>query len=216
MSASNKRSFVEDRKAFWNQAYTTYKKRKDQSPVWLEAYGDTLSAPSRILDMGCGLGTTTEYLNSKGHSVIATDISDAALARLRSRIPGVETKCLDFSNGLPWRNESFNHVVADLCLHYFDIDTTKAIGEDIFRVLKPGGFLFARVNSIKDTVHGYGQGTEVQANFFVSDGHFKRFFDPESIKEIFKLFDLVNIAAGSIDTSRGRKHLYEIAGKKPG
>lgn len=206
--------FTENRKDYWDRIYTGNKDRNDRGDYWLEAHRDILFSPSHILDMGCGTGVSTEYLASHGHTVVATDISGVALARLRARVPGVETKVLDFSLGLPWKDETFDDVVADLCLHYFDIDTTMRLVKDILRVLKNGGYLLARVNSVRDTAHGFGKGALVQPNYFVSDGHYKRFFDRKSIEEIFRPFELVRVVEGCIETAHGRKHLYEVIGKK--
>jgi SAM-dependent methyltransferase len=214
MSASNERDFSENRKEYWNHAYAMQKERKEQTRDWLASYADTLGAQSHILDMGCGTGLSTRHLISRGHSVVATDISDVALTRLRSNVPDVETKVLDFTLGLPWEEETFDHVIADLCLHYFDLDTTMRVVGDIARVLKRNGFLLARVNSIKDTAYGFGKGRLVQSNFFVSDGHYKRFFDRESINQVFQPFELRTVAEKSIETKRGAKHLYEIVGRR--
>jgi SAM-dependent methyltransferase len=215
MAAIKDHFFDENRQHYWNRAYTEDQDWNDLAQNWLEKHGDILASPSHILDMGCGIGVTAEYLISRGHTVIATDISDVALRRLQSRVPGVATQTLDFTLGLPWQNETFDHVVANLCLHYFDIDTTKRVAEDIGRVLKRGGILLARVNSIKDTTHGYGKGTLLQPNYYLSDGHYKRFFDRESIEEVFQLFELQKVTEGYIDTNRGQKHLYEIIAKRP-
>ena len=119
MDASKDSTPGENRKDYWNRAYTRGKGWSNSTQNWLEAHKEILAPPSHILDMGCGAGLTTEYLISCGHTVIATDISDVALTRLRSRVPEVETKILNFTLGLPWQNETFDHVIANLCLHYF-------------------------------------------------------------------------------------------------
>lgn len=214
ISVRYRMSVSEDRKEYWNRAYTAQPVWKKDGEHWLEAYLDILSSPSYILDMGCGTGDTTEYLISTGHRVIAVDISEVALERLQSRVPDAETMVLDFTKGLPWKWGTFDHVVADLSLHYFDIDTTKRLLDEIAGVLKPGGYLLARVNSVKDADHGFGRGRPVQPNYFAYNGHLKRFFDRESIEEIFRSFEAIRIAENSIETHRGRKHLYEIAGKR--
>ena len=214
MGTSKERDFDENRADYWNRAFRQWSGKIDQGQIWLEAHGDILIPPSHILDMGCGAGFTTEYLISRGHTVVATDISETALTKLRSRVPMAETSALDFTLGLPWKTEAFDHVVADLCLHYFDIDTTKRVVKEIVRVLKNGGYLLARVNSVRDTAHGSGDGTLVQPNYFLRDGHYKRFFDYESINDFFNPFELVRINEGCTKSYRGEKHLYEIIARK--
>ena len=82
------------------------------------------------------------------------------------------------------------------------------------RVLKRRGYLLARVNSVKDTLHGYGMGNEVEPNFYEIGGHYKRFFDREMIAEIFRSFYLQKVSETGTTASLGIKHLYEIVGKR--
>ncbi|UKI57888.1 MAG: class I SAM-dependent methyltransferase [Clostridium sp.] len=44
-----------------------------------------------------------------------------------------------------------NIIIADLCLHYFDLSKKqKYFFSEIYRVLKENGYLIARVNSFND------------------------------------------------------------------
>jgi SAM-dependent methyltransferase len=214
MAAADRPSFVEDRKDYWNRVYRRQEFWPSKKRNWLEAYESMLVSPAFILDMGCGTGISTEFFVSRGHSVIAVDISDVALEHLREKLPRVETRALDFTLGLPWQEGTFHAVIADLCLHYFDADTTKGVVQEIFRVLKYDGILLARVNSVKDTNFGYGKGELVEPDYFLIDGHYKRFFDRDSIKEIFGPFDLVVATEDRIDTGHGEKQLFEIVARK--
>ncbi|TCZ70606.1 class I SAM-dependent methyltransferase [Flaviaesturariibacter aridisoli] len=44
-----------------------------------------LAPASRILELNCGTGEDALYFSSKGHSVLATDVSEAMLAQLRQK-----------------------------------------------------------------------------------------------------------------------------------
>lgn len=78
---------------------------------------------------------------------------------------------------LPFEDESFEIVCADLCLHYFKEKDTRMILEEISRVLTMGGHLFVRVNSVNDVNHGAGQGVEIELHLYkTEEGMFKRFF----------------------------------------
>ncbi len=43
-------------------------------------------APCRVLEVGCGTGTNAIWLSEQGFSVVATDISDEALALAREKV----------------------------------------------------------------------------------------------------------------------------------
>jgi SAM-dependent methyltransferase len=74
-------------------------------------------------------------------------------------------------------------VVASLSLHYFDRRTTDAIVRDVRRVLRPGGLLLCRVNVVGDRRSRYGEGVEIEPDFFATEpGYSKRFFTAESLR----------------------------------
>lgn len=206
---------TEDRKAYWNRVFASLEGIGVERESWLRRYRELLPPGSLVLELGCGTGRTTEFLIRAGHTVVAADISDVALRRLSSRFPGVQTRELDMTQGLPWSAGYFDAVVADLCLHYFDAATTRYVLGEILRVLRPGGVFLARVNSFEDTAHGAGQGTPVEPGLYCLDGHYKRFFDRESTDAFFGVFGDVRIVPGIMRTGRGTKHLYEIAGRRP-
>ncbi len=47
----------------------------------------------------------------------------------------------DISKGLPFKDNEMDLINANLSLHYFMMDKTIEIFDDIYRVLKPGGYL---------------------------------------------------------------------------
>ncbi len=205
----------EDRKAYWNRVFVHLEPMEIERDPWLDRYAQLLSPGSQVLELGCGTGRTTAYLRRAGHAVVAADISDVALRMLSSRLPGVETRELDMTQGLPWNAGHFEAVVADLCLHYFDAKTTRYVLGEIARVLRPDGVFLARVNSTEDTAHGARRGTVVEPGLYCLDGHYKRFFDRESAAAFFGVFADPHIVPGTTQTGRGTKRLYEIAAHRP-
>lgn len=111
-----------------------------------------------ILDLGCGTGNDSLYLTSHNKKVIACDYSSVALEDVKKFIPNASTLQIDFAKGLPFNDNSFDIIVADLSLHYFDSNTTIKIMKEVKRVLTAHGILLARVNSINDINYGAGLG----------------------------------------------------------
>ena len=90
-------------------------------------------------------------------------------------------------NGMPFDDNSFEIVIADLCLHYFREKDTFNLISEINRILKKDGHLIFRVNSINDVNHAAGQGTEIEKHLYsTEDNRLKRFFDENDIKYFFK------------------------------
>lgn len=118
----------------------------------------------------------SRYLLSKGHRVLASDFSRSVLGKLRNLFPELSLKKINLGKRIRLPDCTFDSIIADLCIHYFSRKTTLRILDDFSRILKPGGKLFCRVNSIYDTNHGYGKGREIEKNYFFQNGNLKGSF----------------------------------------
>ena len=179
---------------YWNETHKKFSTGKPVYDNWLDDYQDILKkCETPILDLGCGSGNDTLYLTERGFKVIACDYSDVALEQIQQQIKDVKTKLVDISQPLPFESMSFDLIIADLSLHYFDEQTTFKIMEEIKRILKPNGNLLARVNSTADLNYGAGQGEKIENNFYFVDGYNKRFFTIEDAEKFFSLIGKVNV-----------------------
>lgn len=66
------------------------------APVTVELVRDYASPAARVLEIGCGQGTTAVWLAEQGYRVVACDISPEAVrqARQRARASGVDVRFL--------------------------------------------------------------------------------------------------------------------------
>jgi SAM-dependent methyltransferase len=159
--------------------------------LWLERWLpllDAEAAPKPALELGCDTGLDTRWLLARGFPVVATDIAWEALQAARQSATGALFLQHDLRTQLPFATASFNVVVASLCLHYFDADTTTRAVAQVRRVLTPGGLLFCRVNSANDFLHGAGVGEEIEPGYFRQSAryaHCKRFFSAADVERFF-------------------------------
>ena len=200
---------------FWNNAQATYSTDGSIYSSWLDKYADKIKAcETKVLDLGCGIGYESDYLSQKGLKVVACDFSEVALGRLKERLSGVETVLHDISETLPFEDESFDLVVADLSLHYFDSETTKSIMSEIKRILTRKGCLLARVNSIYDVNHGAGGGEKIEENYYFVGGYNKRFFTIEEAEKYFSIIGKVRAKEENISRYNKPKMVIEIQVEK--
>ena len=116
---------------YWNKTHCRYMV-EDEYSKWLDKHLDIIShSKTSILDLGCGVGTDSIYLVGKGFDVLACDFSQAALEKINKSYSSIKTMLLDISKKLPFDNSSFDIIIADLSLHYFDEQTTKNIMKEI-------------------------------------------------------------------------------------
>jgi SAM-dependent methyltransferase len=95
--------------------------------------------PGRVLDVGCGLGATTERFSKElGAHVCAIDLSPRMVELTRAR--GIDVQVGD-AQELPYGDASFDCVFAGWVLYHIS-DLDRAVAE-CARVLRPGGRLVA-------------------------------------------------------------------------
>ena len=178
---------------FWDAKHSSYERDKIITDGWLDGFQNIIKGCSTpILDLGCGGGNDTLYFINCGKEVIPCDQSPNAIMNIRRNFPEVkDARVFNFLDGFDFPDKSFEIICADLCLHYFRMEDTAFILQELKRLLVPGGHLFARVNSVKDTLHGAGQGEEIEHHVYkLEDGAVKRFFDEEDVKTVFADFEI--------------------------
>lgn len=207
---------MSESKEYWNKIYKDMQNEKPSYDLWLDKYEDILkkSKDTEIIDLGCGSGGDTLYLNERGYKVIACDYSEEALSIINKHIPEAKTLNVDLTKALPFEDNSIKIIIADLSLHYFNEATTKDILREIKRVLKKDGYLIGRVNSLNDVNYGANQGEEVEKHYYLTKDGYKRFFDEEDIKYYFYDFHIEHCREESMLRYGAEKRTLEFCVQK--
>lgn len=201
---------------FWEEVYANKKQERPTYDLWLDKFSKVLedSKKSTIIDLGCGAGNDSLYLEERGYKVLACDQSETALEIVKKNIPIINVLKVDISKKLPFNDESTEVIVADLSLHYFDDKTTKKIVNELWRTLKNDGHLIFRVNSINDINYGAKQGSEIEKHYYFSkdsfNDAFKRFFDRSDIEYYFSKWQIRYCSESSINRFGNEKKVYEV------
>lgn len=200
---------------YWNETHKKYYTGKIIYDNWLDDYKQILSKiKTSVLDLGCGTGNDTLYLVERGFKVIACDYSETALDKIKKELNKVETRLVDISEKLPFGDNCFDLIIADLSLHYFDTKTTNNIMNEIKRILKPKGHLLARVNSIEDVNHEAEKGKLIEKNFYFVEGYNKRFFSNDDVKKFFSIIGKLKFKKADMLRYEKPKKVIEIDAEK--
>ena len=94
---------------------------------------------------------------------------------------------------LPFLDNSFKLVFANLSIHYFSEEDTKRLILEIRRVLKDNGLFIGSVNGlegyqvIKDTAQ------EIEYHYWFNKNKYIRLFDEEDLKKFLNIFMIEKI-----------------------
>ena len=127
----------------WDSYHKRHKQRNwtGRPSIFAKEVRKYIKGDSKILELGSGRGHDTKFFAANGFKVVSTDISSSAIETNRSSLPRslqnqVEFTQLDMAKPFPYKNEEFDAVYAHLSLHYFDLQKTKEVLDEIHRVLK--------------------------------------------------------------------------------
>lgn len=95
--------------------------------------------PLKVLDAGSGSGWLSENLLTKGFSVTALDLGLDSLKRSKKRLGSKVSYALGDAVKLPFRDESFDAVVASEVLEH--VESPAGVISELVRVLRKNGLL---------------------------------------------------------------------------
>ena len=140
-----------------------------------------------VIDIGCGDGAIVRHLARNGANAFGVEVSDAQLARARSKAPaGNETYYVASGEHLPFADESADAVLYVNSLHHLPIQAMDKAIDEAARVLKPGGELIVieplAEGSYFEAMRPIEDETEVRAAAYAAIG--KTLAELESLGEL--------------------------------
>jgi 2-polyprenyl-3-methyl-5-hydroxy-6-metoxy-1,4-benzoquinol methylase len=175
-----------------------------------------IPAGSRMLDVGCGTGSSMLQALEMGYDVVGIDISSTAVDRARKRLVsrGFDAEVLvmnvtdDISDLGPFDCILLHHVLDSL----LEKERASAI-ENCLHVLEKRGILSFQDLSTADM--RYGSGERIEKNTFrKKDGIFCHFFTEEEVRDLFFEMEVVKLETmeWTQRTASGRKRRSRIIG----
>lgn len=94
---------------------------------------------TKVLDLCCGSGQTTQFLVKRSHQVIGLDASPRSLRRAQQNVP--EAQYMEgWAEEMPLEDGQFEVVHTSVALHEMKPDQLQQIVQEVYRVLQPGGY----------------------------------------------------------------------------
>lgn len=207
-------------KNYWDNIYWEKHLNEDDleniEELWVKKYEDIFLNRNykKVLDLGCGIGQYTRYFIEKDFDVVATDISAKALNYLSKNNPTVKTVLQDMTDKFKFDDNEFDIVFANLSIHFFNENDTYELLKEIRRILKPNGLFIGSVNSssayefIKEHV------TQIEENYYNSNGRNVRLFNESQFEKFFKDFEKIILNEVTETRFNHSKNMYEFIYRK--
>ena len=176
--------FKEDE--YWKEHINKYL----EEDLWIDNYKDYLSNGT-CLDLGCGIGQYSKWFMENGYDVISSDISKIALEKVKEFNSNVVN--IDMREKLPFENDKFDVIFANLSIHYFSDTDTKKLMNEIKRILKKDGLFIGSVNAIQGLKEIKDTAQELDYHYYYNKDKYIRLFDIEDIKNYLNIFDIIKI-----------------------
>lgn len=162
---------------------------------WLQTQ-KLLTPASTLVEMGCGKGRNTHWLQQQGLVATGFDFSAHAIKTAQERFPQPEFTVADATQTWPWPDNNFDYGLD--CFALTDVDSLEgrafAVNE-FARVIKPGGYLCAYLMSDEDQYHQQlitKSPVAEQPNAFLNPaGKFEKVFSETEIKALYQNWEIV-------------------------
>lgn len=162
-----------------------------EEDIWIREYKEYFNRKGKCLDLGCGIGQYSKELMSYGYEVTSSDVSDIALEKVKEFNSNVIK--LDMKEKLPFSDNEFDLVFANLSIHYFSDKDTKKLMLEIKRILKKDGLFIGSVNGLEGYEKIKETAIEIEKHYWFNKNKYIRLFDKEDLKKYLSIFNITNI-----------------------
>lgn len=140
----------------------------------LQKFAEAIGPGKRVLDLGCGPGHTTAYLDSLGLAAIGVDISPNMIALAQQHFPQSEFAVGDLL-GLDYQPSEVAGILAFYCIVHLTPEQLLPAFSEMYRVLGAPGQLLLAFHAGTKVIHA--------ENFLETQAELTfRFFDPAIIE----------------------------------
>ena len=178
---------MEDQREAWDSFYSGNRR------PWrgVSDIGDLpFTAGGRVLEVGCGNGKTAVALAKRGYRVTGMDFSQKAIDICRELILDADFVCASVLN-IPFENGSFDGISAFHVLEHLTDDELDKASEELYRVMKNGGYLL--VKSFAEGDMRAGKGTASGDSVIRGNGILYHYFTEGEITSKLSQFECVSI-----------------------
>ena len=170
----------------------------------------------KFLEIGCGSGANFKIFSENEVELFGLDISEKALNRVKDLNKNIKTY-LGNSYSLPFRDNTFDFVLADACLYYCEnIAQFKKSIFEIYRVLKKNGVIRIYTKANDDAI--VSNKNFVEKYKYVSDSKWENkmeliCLEKEDLVDLLSKFECLSIGKekfNHVNSDDSKQHSYWV------
>jgi SAM-dependent methyltransferase len=168
-----------------------------------------------ILELGCGSGNDAARLAEAGYSVRAIDLSGQAIEQARARFGSMARFAVaDMTQRLPFPGGGFDAVMSNVAMHMFPDGVTRAVFEEVGRLVRPAGLFLFHVNALEDRPlrARWQPARELEPDYVAeASGQTVHFFSEAYLRELlrgWRELHLVSVQIPHRETGEPFKHVW--------
>lgn len=190
--------YYEQNLAFWEKAWSRVKNlyKKPNEVDYLEEMPRVLKEHSaqKVLDIACGSGWLSVYLNSHGFNTTGIDVSESAIKLAwqwveEDKLENIDFKVLDMMQVDSLPEASFDAVMINSTFEHLNYELGLEFFKKLKKVIKPGGLLFGAFDEVcrgeKGEFETLRDGSRVYSDE-ARAGMLLRNFSDEELEELLK------------------------------
>ena len=207
-----------DNAAFWNGIAEKYAKQPVANPDAFEAKiavtKSRMKPTDVVLDIGCGTGSLALRLAGSAAQVHGLDLSSEMIRIANGKAQAQKVDNVTFHTGPfddtfhAFEAESLDGICAYSLLHL--VDDRSAALEQIFRLLKPGGFFISSTVCLGESWVPYGP--LIWAMRLIGKAPMVKIFDKRTLEDEIRQSGFVDISQTDVGAKR---EIAFIVAKKP-
>ncbi len=214
---------IDASKHYWEGLFMAMEgERSARSSAWLDRHVKALARTGpRLVDLGCGTGDDVRVLAREGFWTVGLDFAWSAITFARDMFPRGHYLQADLrARRLPFRDASFDTVIARCSLHYFTVAQTQRIVDEVARILVAGGAFAFVVNSAehlrRKMRYDYaGARTLEPRTMRFNDGLVRHFFSEAEIQRLLRAsFDVEYAHVGPFRQYEERRIAWTVRARK--
>jgi 2-polyprenyl-3-methyl-5-hydroxy-6-metoxy-1,4-benzoquinol methylase len=151
----------------------------------LSNFTNLLHPNSKILDIGCAVGYTTEILSQSGMSVDGIDIAPKMIGYAQRRNPNSHFVVGDFLE-TTYQKHSYDGILMYAFLHLFPKDIALEFLDKAVSITKPAGLIFTGTTKSEKASEGF----EIKHDYKKEVRRYRKRWTKAEIESVFRSRDL--------------------------